>query len=430
MRFRKKQPQNTDELHRCFFFKRGVFNISSLWYNGRSDLKEVTKMQEIRKEQYPKFKECMDYLTAGGVSNFDGMRLMLQADGTVFATKLDTDLKKLKEEDIEILDMKRLPLPKKGKNAMIFSQTFYCQKCLAEANPFAASLDDMAQIIGPAVYVADGRTADRSSGKSLKKALKKANGCLVLRAVDSKGKGVGYTLAVGRDLREAAIATLVMEKAAMAEIKAKKLGGSRPLDKKLALTMQKNYEKNYSRQHKVETMDESTAIPDKENELREQLASFGKRLVSEKLVQGTWGNLSVRLDEKTMLVTPSGIDYVLLEGKDMVKVNIETLEAEGANRPTSELELHAMIYRDKPDTGPCTFGICVCICVCMPRNRSVAEGRKSEKSFRAFYRSIRIRTCGHTSDCAQHGACDRRQKCSGDEASRNGSMRKRYEECF
>lgn len=102
-------------------------------------------------------------------SNFDGMRLMLQADGTVFATKLDTDLKKLKEEDIEILDMKRLPLPKKGKNAMIFSQTFYCQKCLAEANPFAASLDDMAQIIGPAVYVADGRTADRSSGKSLKK---------------------------------------------------------------------------------------------------------------------------------------------------------------------------------------------------------------------------------------------------------------------
>ena len=41
----------------------------------------------------------------------------------------------------------------------------------------------------------------------------------------------------------------------------------------------------------------------------EILAKFGKKLVETDLVQGTWGNLSLRLDEKYMMVTPSGLDY-------------------------------------------------------------------------------------------------------------------------
>ena len=85
---------------------------------------------------------------------------------------------------------------------------------------FRASLDDMAQIIGNAVYIADGRKADRAAGKSLKKALKHSNGCMVFRGANSKGKGVGYNITVGRSLKEAATALTVMEKAAAAEWKA------------------------------------------------------------------------------------------------------------------------------------------------------------------------------------------------------------------
>ncbi|MCR5134736.1 MAG: class II aldolase/adducin family protein, partial [Clostridiales bacterium] len=39
------------------------------------------------------------------------------------------------------------------------------------------------------------------------------------------------------------------------------------------------------------------------------LVEYGKKLLETGLVQGTWGNLSIRLDDEYMLVTPSGLDY-------------------------------------------------------------------------------------------------------------------------
>ena len=125
---------------------------------------QETSNNTIR-EQYPKFKDCMECLQDGGITKFDGMRLILQEDGRVYATRLEANLAKLKEEDIEQLDIEKLPLESGGKKAMIYSQTYYCQKCLAEAVPFESSLDDMAMIIGKGLFIADGRTADRKSGK-------------------------------------------------------------------------------------------------------------------------------------------------------------------------------------------------------------------------------------------------------------------------
>ena len=88
-----------------------------------------------------------------------------------------------------------------------------------------------------------------------------------------------------------------------------------------------------------------------ERELREKLVAFGNKLVDEGLVQGTWGNLSIRLDDTHMLVTPSGLDYHRLTPEDMVKVNLKTLEYEGNLKPTSEKGIHAAIYRNRPEIG-------------------------------------------------------------------------------
>ena len=89
----------------------------------------------------------------------------------------------------------------------------------------------------------------------------------------------------------------------------------------------------------------------KEQELRELLVAYGNKLVDTGLVQGTWGNLSVRLDDQYMLVTPSGLDYRRLTPEDMVKVNLKTLEHEGSLKPTSEKGLHAAIYLRRPELG-------------------------------------------------------------------------------
>ena len=302
-------------------------------------------------EQYPKFKDCMECLQAGGITKFDGMRLILQDGGKVYATKLEANLGKLKAEDIEELAIDKLPLESAGKKAIIYSRTYYCQKCLAEAVPFGPALDDMAMIIGKGLFIADGRTADRKSGKTFKKAFKKSNACFVLKAVDGKGKGIGYTIAMGSDLREAAITTLVAEKAAYVELKAKKLGGCVRFDRRTRSLLRKKYEKSYSTQKKAASTKSKGDFSEAEYELRREIAKYGRRLVSEKLVQGTWGNISAKLDDNTIIVTPSGIDYAQLEPEDLVKVSLATMASEGENKPTSELELHAGIYRAKRSAG-------------------------------------------------------------------------------
>lgn len=89
-----------------------------------------------------------------------------------------------------------------------------------------------------------------------------------------------------------------------------------------------------------------------ESDARIDLVRYGRRLVQAELVQGTWGNLSVRLDNNYMLTTPSGLDYQLVKPADMVKVDIETLTyGEGGRKPTSEKGLHGAIYELRKDVG-------------------------------------------------------------------------------
>ena len=64
---------------------------------------------------------------------------------------------------------------------------------------------------------------------------------------------------------------------------------------------------------------------------------------------GTSGNVSVRLDDGDLLVTPSqrGLGY-LVTG-DLVRVDADGKPRDPAQRPTSELPLHLAAYRVRPD---------------------------------------------------------------------------------
>ncbi len=306
-------------------------------------------VNSLTEKIFDEFKKCIEILDAHGYAKAEGTKVLYEpADGLVFGTRNGADLTKLTMDDIEQLNIKRIPYSKKGKKVLIFSQTHYLQKCLADANPFGAALDDMAQIIGPAVYVADGRSSEKTQGKSLKKTLKKTNSCLVLRAVDSKGNGIGYSITLGRTPVEAATAVCVAEKAAEVELKAKRLGGAHTLGTKDAKKMKKDFEKNYSMQTRNPVVP-MVELADEELELRAQLIKLANRLVEKKLIIGTWGNLSVRLDDENILITPSGISYSELEPLDIVKVNLKTLKADGSNKPSSELSMHAAVYNSRDD---------------------------------------------------------------------------------
>ena len=88
-----------------------------------------------------------------------------------------------------------------------------------------------------------------------------------------------------------------------------------------------------------------------EIQYRQMVKDAGVRLAKEGLVQGTWGNISVRLDKENMLVTPSGLDYERMSLDDLVVVNIKSLEYTSEVKPTSEKKMHALILLTRPDVS-------------------------------------------------------------------------------
>lgn len=92
---------------------------------------------------------------------------------------------------------------------------------------------------------------------------------------------------------------------------------------------------------------------DKERAKQVQAAvcEAAKKLASSNLVVGTWGNISARLDDDYMVVTPSGMKYETLRPEDMVVVNMHDLTYEGSLKPTVETPMHARILLERPEIG-------------------------------------------------------------------------------
>ena len=98
----------------------------------------------------------------------------------------------------------------------------------------------------------------------------------------------------------------------------------------------------------------------KERKLRRELTRFGKMLHSMGFVAATDGNLSVRLDEDRVLVTPTCFSKGMMRPEDMVVVDLHGKKLSGTYNPSSEIVMHLTIYRMRPDVGavvhahPCT----------------------------------------------------------------------------
>ena len=284
---------------------------------------------------------------------------------------------------------------------MIGFRTPYVSRILSRHGRIRAGIDDFAQIIGkeaPAVL---------SRERDIAGALTYSYGVLI-------DEGEGYALVASRNLYEAYLAVQIMEKGAEIQLKGTALGGIKPLTGTVSRLEQTVYHTKYSKAEQsfqndaggsnadasetdgatsrdstepapnvvvgtmskvaeaaTRAMDTITYRASKREkrrrahakaaeearrieelaDARQALVDCGKALTEENILQGTWGNLSVRLRSGTMLTTPSGLDYRHLEPEDMVIVDIYSLEYTGDNKPTSEKALHAGIYALFPEAG-------------------------------------------------------------------------------
>jgi L-fuculose-phosphate aldolase len=100
----------------------------------------------------------------------------------------------------------------------------------------------------------------------------------------------------------------------------------------------------------------------KKNEmaLRQQLVEFGRMLHKYGFVSACDGNLSIRMDEERVLVTPTGFSKGMMQPEDMVVVDMDGNRIFGTRKASSEIPMHLTIYRLRDDVHavvhahPCT----------------------------------------------------------------------------
>jgi len=80
-----------------------------------------------------------------------------------------------------------------------------------------------------------------------------------------------------------------------------------------------------------------------EEQARRDVVAYCSLLWERRLVTGTSGNVSVRLDDGDLLVTPAGVSLRALDPGQLVRVGSDGAPRSGM-RPTSELPLHIAAY--------------------------------------------------------------------------------------
>jgi L-fuculose-phosphate aldolase len=84
---------------------------------------------------------------------------------------------------------------------------------------------------------------------------------------------------------------------------------------------------------------------------REAVLAVAKRMLADGLVEGTSGNISGRLPDGHVCLSPSSVPYDTMTLDDLVVVDLEGTVVEGHRSPTTEKDLHLSALRRYPELG-------------------------------------------------------------------------------
>ncbi len=82
---------------------------------------------------------------------------------------------------------------------------------------------------------------------------------------------------------------------------------------------------------------------------RTELAYFMRRLYTNQLTTCSGGNLSLRLDEEHVIITPSSLDKGVIEPGEIGLVTIDGANLTPHLKSSIETDMHLEIYRQRPD---------------------------------------------------------------------------------
>ncbi len=82
---------------------------------------------------------------------------------------------------------------------------------------------------------------------------------------------------------------------------------------------------------------------------RQQIVAAGLKMIEQKMIAGSWGNLSIKINTSCCAITPSGRSYDSLNTEDIVVVDMQGNKIVGALIPSSETPLHLAVYKAIPE---------------------------------------------------------------------------------
>jgi len=86
-----------------------------------------------------------------------------------------------------------------------------------------------------------------------------------------------------------------------------------------------------------------------EDEHRRDICTVGRWIHSRSFVVSTDGNISVRLDSRRVLTSPTGMSKGMMVPDDLVITDLRGRKLAGRREASSELAMHLLIYNRRPE---------------------------------------------------------------------------------
>jgi L-fuculose-phosphate aldolase len=86
-----------------------------------------------------------------------------------------------------------------------------------------------------------------------------------------------------------------------------------------------------------------------EYKLKEYICEIGRRVYAKGFAAANDGNISVRLNDREIMCTPTMVSKGFMKPEDICKVDYEGKQLAGTRKRSSEILLHLSVYKHRPD---------------------------------------------------------------------------------
>jgi L-fuculose-phosphate aldolase len=86
-----------------------------------------------------------------------------------------------------------------------------------------------------------------------------------------------------------------------------------------------------------------------EHKLKEHICEIGRRVYAKGFAAANDGNISIRLNDREVLCTPTMMCKGFMKCEDMCVVDYEGKQLRGTRKRSSEILLHLAVYKNRPD---------------------------------------------------------------------------------